>query len=150
VDFDMRVCPDCEGAEHLRGTLPPQEWSPAVRRKVRDSLNADDGAGPESWCAWLNVNTMDDFDVPRPTRTVPRGEHRRGNDPVVPSSRCRGYGPYRWCPPSNGVRFTSEDGFALVLAYAPSWRRGELENARRQGWRSGSGPGPVVLRSDGS
>ncbi len=136
-------CPNCHSTGHnLRGDLPPLEWSPAVRRKAIDSelARGEVNQQRDSWTfaifcslATLRIARQGTGAIVRDnsTRTVPRGEHRRGNDPVVPSSRVSGYGPYRWCPPSNGVRHTPDDGFAPVLAYAPRWRRGELKHARR-------------------
>jgi hypothetical protein len=41
-------CPDCHGTGHnLRGTLPPVEWSPAVRRRAMDCFDgrASEGHG---------------------------------------------------------------------------------------------------------
>jgi hypothetical protein len=46
-------CPDCQGTSHnLRGTLPPLEWSPAVRRAVVDHVQALHDGASENLPSW--------------------------------------------------------------------------------------------------
>lgn len=127
-------CLRCNGSGHnLRGFLPPVEWPSVVRRKVADSAHYSHGPG--SWASELAHEMLPDLSpsMMRPTRVVARGEHRGIEGSMTSNGReVGGFGPYRWCPESNGVRFSETHGYSRLLSFAPRWRRGEIKHAEQR------------------
>jgi hypothetical protein len=137
-------CPDCRGTRHnLRGTLPPVEWSPAVRRRAMDCFYGRDAGWTRHGVGWLfdayKAGRESDWTLRRPhatdepgdpvrdvrTRVVPRGEHR---------DRRSNFSPWlfeNWAEKSTldeRITARAESGF-YARERLPRWRRGELRHA---------------------
>ncbi len=147
-------CPDCRGSGHnLRGVLPPIAWSPAVRRKVADSVrNGAPPSGVEWTMRLYNEHAelrrrVDELPIPNEpveagpnrARVVARGDHRRyvSHDcgPMVMVHRNRQGVPL----PDLDARISQRTEYCgartVPRAHLPKWRRREHEviRPRRRG-----------------
>lgn len=140
-----RDCPDCRGTgRNLAGVLPGLEWSPAVRRKVSDSVHAAQGAGlfgaelsadDPRWNGWTwQVGAPFGIHITEDTRTVPRGEHRLPLTGLVAVRLMAALLRAGRELPSVDLRINGRgDDFAdLVGSRLPRWRRGELRHAEQR------------------
>ena len=106
--FTGRDCPSCRGTvRNLQGKLPPLEWSPAVRRKHKDSVDARQGETRRSWIedievpiltalytdlnrAWCPPNHRGEWDPPQGFKKLAEVERRlkTGLRPLPSDCRC--------------------------------------------------------------
>ena len=140
------LCLDCRGTGHnLRGVLPAVECSAQLRARAADSARHGAGAHVANgqvhaapW--WLPFARRDDWGPwHRPTRVVPRGEHRETGARSAEHNLDQRISERMWdvwgddwhlvpLPPGHSgprrrVRKTA----------TPRWRRGELRHAGCQG-----------------